>query len=129
MGKCRSLQKKKKKKKEEEGKGIFERSKKNLKQPILLLHQGQVHLNNTSLELKILATQTFDNKQTHSTTLINITKTNDAVEHLDVAKNNLSIIEIKRKVVKWPFKFIGKKQKRVYIFSWIPLLFLQLDSK
>ena len=73
----------------------------------------------------------FDDDQNLSTFWINITETNDNSEHLEITENNLSIME-KKQIGDEVAVFLsnsGKKRKRVNIFPWIPLFFLQLDSK
>lgn len=61
--------------------------------------RSPVQLNNT-LKTNIVATQTFDDDQAPLFSWINITKINDEIEHPQVAKNNLFIMEYNQSLVK-----------------------------
>lgn len=72
---------------------IFNKSQ-NLSRGLIFVNQAfpeNSQVQNTS----IVATQTLDNNLTHSTFWMNIRKTNDEVEHSEVAENNLSTMEKK----------------------------------
>ena len=52
------------------------------------------------------------------------------MERHEVAENNMFIMEKKQSdEVNISLSNSGKKQKWIYILPWIPLFFLQLDSK
>ena len=101
MGKCKNSRKK-------EEKGFFYGNSKNISAknnftPInstpVSSKRSPIQLNNT-LKTNIVATQTFDDDQAPLFSWINITKINDEIEHPQVAKNNLFIMEYNQSLVK-----------------------------